>query len=746
MKELENLIRGVVNQLYASAFLRCILLAASAFILSFTLLKVSGFSGNIVFVSAIFCILGLGAGAYMTGIYQDKKSAAVSLIHHTLGDTEYSLNLLEKENLNIAEQLQIDRILQKINCSDSADFQFPARDIYSGTGFYIFFFLFSAGLFFLLPKLSFSSWSAKESVSKSLLKSTITRPAAPVFQNARVTLVAPSYTGLSKQSSNDLNINAIIGSLANWEVTFDYHENLSVRLANSRGEELKFKNPTKKSSGGFIYTDKIAGSGLYSIRAYWSDSLIYQSDFYRLEAIPDKAPVIEPLSKELYQYHHYKDKKEIVVQAKISDDFSVNQAFIVATVARGSGENVKFREVKFPLVPAHFKQAKFGKVIDLKALNFMPGDELYYYWAAVDNKQPEANFTKSDTYFIVYKDTTETDAMELAKVAVDIMPEYFRSQRQIIIDTKKLIAKKKKISPAEFKSSSNDLGFDQKVLRLRYGQYLGEEFESDVGGTALPDNGDILASFEHKSDASEEDGFRQQKKRKEDEHQHEESHGSEEEKDPLVAILEQFGHSHDDEETATFYEESTKNMLKMALEQMWQSELHLRMYEPEKAIPYETKALEFLKSAQQKVRAYVKKSGFDPPPIKQKEKRLTGELKDVFAYPDKGKIYDQKMTGQLVAEILGYLELDKLNADQRAKIQVTGSQLSEVILNTKNGSVKDWSILTSLQKLVTGKSLTNDEKRKLRTSLFAISERSFQKGNTYSSDNKLEKAFWQGIK
>ena len=337
--------------------------------------------------------------------------------------------------------------------------------------------------------------------------------------------------------------------------------------------------------------------------------------------------------------------------------------------------------------------------------------------------------------------------MELATMAVDIMPEYFRSQRQIIIDTKKLIAKKKKISPTEFKSASNDLGFDQKVLRLRYGQYLGEEFESDIGGAALPDDGDILASFEHKSDASEEDGFRQQKKRKEDDgHHHEEAHASGEEKDPLVAILEQFGHSHDDEETATFYEESTKNMLKMALEQMWQSELHLRMYEPEKAIPFETKALEYLKTAQQKVRAYVKKSGFDPPPIKEKEKRLTGELTDAFTSADKGKIYDHKKTAQLVAEILGYLEYEKLNPVQRAKIQATGSQLSEVILNGKAGNIKDWSVLTSLQKLVAGKQLTFEEKQKLRTSLFAISDRSMQKGDTYSSDDKLEKEFWKGVR
>ncbi len=73
---------------------------------------------------------------------------------------------------------------------------------------------------------------------------------------------------------------------------------------------------------------------------------MYQSDFYRLEAQPDLPPKITPASKELYRYHLLNDPKKISVSAKISDDFRVQNAFIVATLARGSGENVKFREVR----------------------------------------------------------------------------------------------------------------------------------------------------------------------------------------------------------------------------------------------------------------------------------------------------------------------------------------------------------------------------------------------------------------
>jgi hypothetical protein len=109
---------------------------------------------------------------------------------------------------------------------------------------------------------------------------------------------------------------------------FSHSSELAVKLTNNRGEELPFK----KMGDHFEYSDQLYNSGLYGFKAYWRDSLVYQSDYYRLEAIPDLAPKIEPASKELYQYHFLKDPKKLSISAKISDDFLVNQAFIVATL------------------------------------------------------------------------------------------------------------------------------------------------------------------------------------------------------------------------------------------------------------------------------------------------------------------------------------------------------------------------------------------------------------------------------
>ena len=52
------------------------------------------------------------------------------------------------------------------------------------------------------------------------------------------------------------------------------------------------------------------------------------------------------------------------------------------------------------------------------------------------------------------------------------------SDADLVSFTEKLIAKRKKLGKEDFNSTSNEIGFDQKALRLRYGQYLGEEEEN----------------------------------------------------------------------------------------------------------------------------------------------------------------------------------------------------------------------------------------------------------------------------
>lgn len=758
MNELKRALSAIIYQLIANALLNSLLLGLSASCVGW----LAGFS---LIISVVFGVIGLGIGAWLTGLFRNKKPQAIAILHQTVGDAEYSLPLLEKDELNLAEQLQLARLNERVRTV-----RIPAGQVFS--------IVFSkTALYGLLPALALVVYyaapfeSSGRAVQDKLAKDgpiggEESLPVIPVYQSVSLRVIPPDYTGLPAQESADLNATAISGSALKWQVKFTNDKALSVRLVNSRGEELPFQ----KRQAVFEYRDRLVSSGLYALKAYWKtpghkDSVIYQSDFYRLEAQPDLAPKIVPDSKELYRFHFLKENKNLRVSARVSDDFKVRQAFLVATLARGAGENVKFREVKFPLPKTNFKEAQLAKLIDLKALDFAPGDELYYYWAAIDNKQPEANFTKSDTYFVVYKDTAKVEEAELATMAVNIMPEYFRSQRQIIMDTEKLIARRKKLAAKDFKSASNEIGFDQKVLRLRYGQYLGEEFENSIGGHDLLPEGNVLEGFIHKHDTEGEKdapksfAFKMIEKAEESQkkelpapdqhnHQHDNKPAGSENEDPLAALMDQYIHSHDDGEVNTFYEQSTRSLLKMALEQMWQSELHLRLYEPEKALPFENKALIYLKAAQQKARTFVKKSGYDPPPIKEKEIRLTGALTKVNTDFNQERKYDPQRVEKLVGEVLGLLEVKRLSQRQKATIQRLSAALTNDIMKSR---LTNWAMITALQKLGIGKTLTKPEKQALKTKLYALvgaeaSNRSHTPTGSYSSERKLEQAFWRHLK
>ncbi len=724
MNELPRLIASVRNQLYANALLRCVLLSAAAFVVASALTD-----AWLIQVGA--AIVAMLAGIFITKIYQPQKPEALALLHQQVQGTEYSLALLDKVNLNLAEQLQLERLYQQVPG------QVPPRVLFSRLWPYGALLLLAVGLrvgvFFLEAKPAVTE-ETKARFSQSPEKKKLLPPS---LQMAKVVIRPPAYSGLRATESSDLNIAALSGSRLTWRVELKNAEGIILRLSDGKTSDLIFK----KKGTIYEYSDRLLHSGIYNLKAYRDDSLVYQSDFYRLEAQPDLPPKITPASKELYRYHLLNDPKKISVSAKISDDFRVQNAFIVATLARGSGENVKFREVQLSLNPASFREANLTKVLDLKALDFTPGDELYYYWAATDNRKPEANFTKSDTYFIVYRDTTQLEESELATMAVNRMPEYFRSQRQIIIDTEKLIAKRKKLPAKEFNSISNEIGFDQKVLRLRYGQFMGEEFESNIGGGGPPDDhtegGGSLEGFMHKHDTEEEHAAVVEAPS----HDHGAATPAEQQ-DPLAALMEQYVHAHDDAEINTFHEQSTRSLLKMALEQMWQSELHLRLYEPEKALPFENKALEYLKTAQQKARTYVKKSGFDPPPLKIKETRLTGELDKINPRYQQERSYEQQQLAQKVGRVLGYLELARLTTTQRNDVQQVGTQLAETTINS---GLKNWAVLGDLQKLASGKKLTAKEKQRVKTFLLPLTHPTWKTGSTSRSDPTLEAAFWRRL-
>lgn len=448
---------------------------------------------------------------------------------------------------------------------------------------------------------------------------------APSLIKQSVRVRYPSYTRQATKRASEMNLKELQGSVITWNLEFDKN------VASVTLQQLEENNDMVFSEGIYSVSLKPAASGFYNFKFVDTLGNAYFSELYSLELFEDQSPTIEVSGLAQFTSFEVDQNKELTFEANVADDYGLAGAAIIATVSKGSGESVKFREEQLSFdnsIPAGSKRAALRKKIDLDQMGMEPGDELYFYVQISDVKNPNPNISKGETYFANIRDTI-SDVFEVdGSMGVDQMPDYFRSQRQLIIDTEKLIKEKPRLTKQEFNSKSNELAFDQKALRIKYGEFMGDE--STLGINSGEDAHDeeeesnLLAEFEHAHDTENESNL------VDDDHDDHDDHDEEEEgdaEDPLHSYV----HDHGDPEEATLYTKSLKAQLRMALNEMWDAELHLRLYHPEESLPVQYSILKRLQEIKNSARIYVHRIGFDPPPIKE-DKRLTGDLKEVSSY------------------------------------------------------------------------------------------------------------------
>lgn len=456
----------------------------------------------------------------------------------------------------------------------------------------------------------------------------------PQVAAIKVLIVPPVYTAKPARQQTGFSLLAEEGSVADWQlqtstaahtVTFIFNDKIKIAL-----------QPLDAAKTRWHLSKKIDSTGFYQLSI---DSM--QSELYTIETITDKPPEIQLLAPKQYTTIDYGDAPLVKLNAHISDDYAIKEAFISATIASGSGEAVKFKEQKIamPGFTAGKNQYQLQQTLSIAALGMQAGDELYFYVQATDNHQQQ---TRSDIYTVHLPDTAQLMSLEGLANTLTLKPEYFRSQRQIIIETEQLLKDKDTLRREEFKNRSNNLGIDQKLLRLRYGKFLGDEEESGEEGIgALGD----IADF---SNADK--------------------------------VRDAFTDKHDNAEDATFYEPEIKKQLRATLTEMWNAELRLRTFMPKDALPFEYKALRLLKDLQQQSRVYVAKTNFKTTPLDLK-KRLTGDISKIEPPVLQKNIQPQPDMLQPVRTALAALEdlgtTGKWNAAQMEAMRQAALRLQE---------------------------------------------------------------------
>ncbi len=613
--------------------------------------------------------------------------------------------------------------------------------------------------YFILSSFSASNFSAirNTSMSEKANSHRLTSDTTVAAVNAMtMTIQPPAYTGVKGSKTDVPHLLVPEGTSVDWQIGFSKGiQNGKIIFSGRDSAALKFQ-----SGSSYAFTRTLIESGFYQIQ--WTDKgNVFSTDYYKVDVIPDEPPkaVIDNLAQ--FTKLRLQDNLAVAVQSTLGDDYGLKDADIVATVSKGSGESVKFREEKIRFAtPSKItgKHLQASAVLDLRKLGLEPGDEIYFYVEAFDNKTPVANRNRTETFFIALQDTTSEITATDDGLGVDLMPEYFRSQRQIIIDTEKLLRNRKKMSKHDFNSTSNELGYDEKVLRLRYGQFMGEEAESGIAQSVNhqdedEDEDDPAKKYGHAHDTKNEHNLLEDKKEKQPGHPDPDSNRDHRDHDGVVKDpnakedpLEAFIHKHDDTEEATFFIQSVKAKLKAALSIMWDAELHLRLYDPAKSLPYQYKVLNLLKEISNDSRIYVHRTGFEPAPLKE-EKRLTAELGEIRNFTGGNTIQKEaqyphiRAALSLTEKLISSRDFSATDA-HRQIFKLAGTELAALALEQPVVHLKGLSLL----KILSEKTVPEDEMpaalKGVRSSLWnALPEESASPAAQAAQPHKLDEAF-----
>jgi hypothetical protein len=457
----------------------------------------------------------------------------------------------------------------------------------------------------------------------------------------RIDIEAPAYTHIAPRREAALEAKAPQGSTIRWNLRFD---------PQPTGATLVFHDGSRatltRSGEDWTAAHTLSASTLYRVLLEGAPALA-DDRLYRLDAIADRAPEVRVIQPEKTLSLLDAQQKTWDLAFEASDDYGIAHADLTITLAQGSGENVTFKEQTIALTgeamaaptappgtPATNDSAapvamRYHHALDLAALGLAQGDDVVVRLAVTDNREPKPNVTRSASFILRWPVEASSESAGMEGIVQKTMPAYFRSQRQIIIDTEALIADKAQLDETKLLARSDAIGVDQKILRLRYGQFLGEESEShaehdDSQPHAAETPGRSFNETLHDSKATAQvDALAA-------------AHAAHERSTPAAPAkfgqegntVAEYGHVHDIAEAATLLDADTKAILKSALAEMWQSELNLRQGKPDEALPYEHRALDFIKQVQQSTRIYLARVGLELP-APDEARRLSGDRKGV---------------------------------------------------------------------------------------------------------------------
>lgn len=441
------------------------------------------------------------------------------------------------------------------------------------------------------------------------------------LQSTRLRIDAPAYTGQATLTQNALDAKVAADSRLSWSLRFDRAPD-KAWLQFHDGRRL----PLSEREGQWQAQDVARMPLLYRVV---SEPALAETRLHRLDVVADRAPSVRILEPTASLVLGTPGQRQWALRFEASDDYGVAaQATLSITTTQGSGENITFVKRNVTLAGSGEATARrFAHTLDLAALGAQPGNDVIAQLEVRDNHAPTPQTGRSSSVILRLPSAEVALGAELEGRIKKTLPAYFRSQRQIIIDAEALIRQRPSLAAEDFVKRSDAIGVDQRILRLRYGQFLGEESE---GAPKPPPTSDLPTSDAPTADGHNDDHEHDHGAQAGAQGDHGHDHGSTANADippefgSETDVLSEYGHTHDHAEATTLLDPQTRATLKAALDQMWSAEGELRQGRPEQALPFAYKALGFIKQVQQAERIYLARVGPELPPIDE-SRRLGGD-------------------------------------------------------------------------------------------------------------------------
>ncbi len=515
---------------------------------------------------------------------------------------------------NALEDLQRARLRQRLESTPAPDLRapWPTRNLFANA--------IAAGACIVAIAL----WPAPQAPgtrSPSLATVPAATPARPAqLVGQRIDIRPPAYTGLPARSVDALATKVPEGSTLQWTLRFAPMPDRA-ELVFHDGRRVSLQ----RQGDAWTASRRIDKATLYRV-ALAHPLPPAQARLHRIDVVTDRPPQLRAVQPQHTLTMLTPGQRSWPLAFEGSDDYGLAAtAQLRITRTEGSGENITAKQQTIALRGAgSAKRKRYAHNVDLAALGLVAGDDLIVQLSVDDRHAPTPHTTRSPSFILRWPPEAGAEASGLDGLLKKVMPAYFRSQRQIIIDAEALLKEKRKLAADQYAERSDGIGVDQRLLRLRYGQFLGEESE---GAPQLPTNDAEDEHDEHDEAASGEPSAQAgntTQPQAHDDHGHDANPQRQATFGEEQQILEKFGHTHDQAEAATLLDAATRELLRSALDEMWQSETNLRQAHPELALPYAYRALAFIKQVQQASRIYLARVGLELPPIDE-SRRLGGD-------------------------------------------------------------------------------------------------------------------------